>query len=116
MEVVESDVLVIGGGGAGAMAALKASDNGSKVCLVIKGGLNKCGSTPMAMGAASAVGPWHSPNDSKDIHFLDTVKGGAYLNEQKLVRVLAEEAPDRVLELERLGAFWEGQITEKTIF
>jgi fumarate reductase (CoM/CoB) subunit A len=107
MEVVESDVLVIGGGGAGAMAALKASENSAKVCIVIKGGLNKCGSTPMAMGAASAVGPWHSPNDSKDIHFMDTVKGGAYLNEQKLVRILAEEAPDRVLELERLGAFWE---------
>ena len=107
MEVVESDVLVIGGGGAGAMAALKASDNGSKVCIVVKGGLNKCGSTPMAMGAASAVGPWHSPGDSKEIHFMDTVKGGEYLNRQKLVRILVEEAPERVLELERLGAFWE---------
>jgi fumarate reductase (CoM/CoB) subunit A len=107
MEVVESDVLVIGGGGAGAMAALKASDNGAKVCIVVKGGLNKCGSTPMAMGAASAVGPWHSPEDSKEIHFMDTVKGGEYLNRQKLVRILVEEAPERVLELERLGAFWE---------
>jgi len=107
MKVIESDVLVIGGGGAGAMAALKASENSANVCIVVKGRLNKCGSTPMSMGAASAVGPWHSPKDSKDIHFMDTVKGGAYLNEQKLVRILVEEAPERVLELERLGAFWE---------
>jgi len=107
MKVIESDVLVIGGGGAGAMAAFKASENSANICIVIKGRLNKCGSTPMAMGAASAVGPWHSPKDSKDIHFMDTVKGGAYLNEQKLVRIMVEEAPERVLELERLGAFWE---------
>jgi len=107
MKVLELDVLVIGGGGAGAMAALKASEIGTKVCIVVKGKLGKCGSTPMAMGAASAVGPWHSPKDNKDIHFMDTVKGGAYLNDQRLVRILAEEAPKRVLELERLGAFWE---------
>jgi fumarate reductase (CoM/CoB) subunit A len=107
MRVIESEVLVIGGGGAGAIAALKASEGGTKVCIVVKGRLNKCGSTPMAMGAVSAVGPWHSPKDSKDIHFMDTVKGGAYLNDQKLVRILVEEAPERVLELEKLGAFWE---------
>lgn len=107
MKVIQSDVLVIGGGGAGAMAALKASENKVDVCVAIKGRLNKSGSTPMAMGAASAVGSWHSSEDSKDVHFMDTVKGGAYLNEQKLVRILVEEAPERVLELERLGAFWE---------
>ena len=107
MKVVESDVLVIGGGGAGAMAALKASESGANVCMAIKGRLNKCGATPMAMGAASGVGSWHTPGDSKQVHFMDTVKGGAYLNEQKLVRILVEEAPERILELERLGAFWE---------
>lgn len=107
MRVIESDVVIIGGGGAGAMAALKASESSKNVSLVIKGRLNKSGSTPMAMGAASGVGSWHSRGDSKQIHFTDTVKGGAYLNDQTLVRILVEEAPDRILELERLGAFWE---------
>ena len=41
------------------------------------------------------------------MHFEDTVKGGSYLNEQNLVRILVEESPKRVLELEGLGAFWE---------
>ena len=107
MKIIETDVVVIGGGGAGAMAALKAGESSKNVCLVIKGRLNKSGSTPMAMGALSGVGSWHSTGDSKQIHFIDTVKGGAYLNEQKLVRILVEEAPERILELERLGAFWE---------
>lgn len=107
MIVKETDVLVIGGGGAGAMAALKASDGRARVLMVIKGKFGKCGSTPMAMGAASAVGSWHHPDDNKEIHFRDTVKGGGYLNDQNLVRILVEEAPDRVLELERFGAIWE---------
>jgi len=105
--VKETDVLVIGGGGAGAMAALKASHARARVLMVLKGKFGKCGSTPMAMGAASAVGSWHHPDDSKEVHFQDTVKGGAYLNDQKLVRILVEEAPERVLELERFGAIWE---------
>ena len=107
MIVEETDVLVIGGGGAGAMAALKASDARAKVLMVVKGKFGKCGSTPMAMGAASAVGSWHHPDDNKEIHFRDTVKGGAYLSDQNLVRILVEEAPERVLELERFGAIWE---------
>ena len=107
MIVKETDVLVIGGGGAGAMAALKASNARAKVIMVVKGKFGKCGSTPMAMGAASAVGSWHHPEDNKEVHFRDTVKGGTYLNDQKLVRILVEEAPERVLELERFGAIWE---------
>ncbi len=82
MRVIESEVLVIGGGGAGAMAALKASEGGTKVCIVVKGRLNKCGSTPMAMGAVSAVGPWHSPKDSKDIHFMDK---GLYTTNKEVI-------------------------------
>jgi len=107
LEVIETDVLVIGGGGAGAYAAYEASKVGQTVTLVLKGFLGKSGSTPLAPGAIAAVGPWQHPQDSQDLHFLDTLKGGAFLNEQKLVRIMVEEAPKRVLELEELGAFWE---------
>lgn len=107
MEVIETDILVIGGGGAGAYAAYEASKLGQTVTLVVKGFLGRSGSTPMAPGGIAAVGPWQHPQDSQDLHFLDTLKGGAFLNEQKLVRIMVEEAPKRVLELEELGAFWE---------
>lgn len=107
MNVIETDILVIGGGGAGAYAAYEASKRGRPVVLVVKGFLGKSGSTPLAPGAIAGVGPWQHPQDSKDLHFMDTLKGGAFLNEQKLVRVMVEEAPKRILELEYLGAFWE---------
>jgi len=100
VKTVESDVLVIGGGGAGLMAAIKAECN---VVIAVKG----VGATVMAPGGVAGVGSWCKTGDSKDLHFKDTVKGGAYLNEQKLVRILVDEAPDRILELERFGAYWE---------
>ena len=107
MHIIETDVLVIGGGGAGAYAAYEASRGGQRVLVVVKGFLGKSGSTPMAPGAIAGVGPWQHPQDSKDLHFLDTLKGGAFLNEQKLARIMVEEAPKRIMELESLGAFWE---------
>jgi fumarate reductase (CoM/CoB) subunit A len=107
MKFFETDVLVIGGGGAGAMATLHAHNQGAKALLVVKGKFGRTGGTTCAMGAATAVGPWHEPEDSQQVHFEDTVKGGSYLNEQNLVRILVEDSPKRVLELERLGAFWE---------
>jgi len=107
MKFLETDVLVIGGGGAGAMSTLHAHNQGVKVTMVVKGKLGRTGGTTCAMGAATAVGPWHEPEDSQQVHLEDTIKGGSYLNEQNLVRILVEESPKRVLELERLGAFWE---------
>ena len=107
MKFFETDVLVIGGGGAGAMATLHAHNQGTKALLVVKGKFGRTGGTTCAMGAATAVGPWHEPEDSQQVHFEDTVKGGSYLNEQNLVRILVEDSPKRVLELEGLGAFWE---------
>jgi fumarate reductase (CoM/CoB) subunit A len=107
LDTVETDILVIGGGGAGAYAAYEASKRGGSITLVAKGFLGRSGSTPMALGAIAGVGPWKQPQDSKDIHFMDTLKGGAFLNEGRLVRIMVEESPKRILELEELGAFWE---------
>jgi len=107
MHSYETDVLVIGGGAAGAMASYQASKAGVKVMLALKGQPQRCGSTLMAPGAIAAVGDWHKPGDSKDLHFQDTVKGGSYMNEQKLVRILVEESPDLILEMERIGAIWQ---------
>lgn len=103
----ETDVLVIGGGGAGAMAAYAASKHGVRVAVTLKGRPQRCGSTIMAPGAIAGVGDWHLPGDSRQNHFEDTIKGGSYLGEQRLVRILVEEAPDLMLEMERIGALWQ---------
>lgn len=107
MQFVNTDVLVIGGGGAAGMAAIEAAKKVNYVAVAVKGKFGKSGATPMAVGAAAAVGPWRHPEDSKETHLKDTVKGGAFLNEDKLVRALVNEAGDRMMDLERYGAYWD---------
>lgn len=107
MQNYETDVLVVGGGAAGMMAAYEAGKQGARVLLALKGAAERCGSTVMAPGAIAGSGSWCEAGDSPDLHFADTVKGGAYLNEQSLVRKLAESAPALILELESIGALWQ---------
>ncbi len=114
MQNFETDVLIIGGGGGGAMAAYEASKYGVKVTMVLKGTPQRCGNTIMAPGAIAGVGAWHVPQDSRDIHFRDTIKGGSYMGEQTLVRIMVEESPDLIVELERIGALWQREEDGKT--
>jgi succinate dehydrogenase/fumarate reductase flavoprotein subunit len=110
----ETDVLVVGGGGGGAMTAYEASKHGASVMMVLKGRPQRCGSTITAPGAIAGVGDWRVPGDSADIHFIDTVKGGAFFGEQGLIRILVEEAGELILQLERIGALWEREEDGKT--
>ena len=107
MQSVNADVLVIGGGGAAGMAAIEAGKKTNAVAIAVKGKLGKSGATPMALGASAGVGPWRHPEDSKETHLRDTVKGGAFLNEDKLVRAMIDEAGDRLVDCERYGSYWE---------
>ena len=96
-------VLVIGSGGAGIRAALEASAYGS-VCIVSKTITGKGGCTVMAEGGINAA---INPDDCCRSHYEDTTKGGAYLNDPELVRILTEESPDRIRELVKWGACFE---------
>jgi succinate dehydrogenase/fumarate reductase flavoprotein subunit len=89
------------------MAAYEAAKQGANVLVVAKGKPQRAGATIMAPGAIAAVGEWAVPGDSTDVHFLDTVRGGSWLGEQGLVRLVVEEAPELVVELERIGALWQ---------
>lgn len=102
MRRLDVDVLVIGTGGAGLYAAIRAADAGARVIIWDKGLVGRSGSTVSGAGVA-AVGPWSMPGDSADVHFRDTVVGGSYLNDQPLVRTLVEEAPERITEMESWG-------------
>ncbi len=102
-EVVDCHVLVIGSGGAGVRAAIEAAQYGG-VVLVSKTLLGKGGCTTMAEGGFNAV---MRDEDSCGIHFEDTMKGGAYLNDPELVDILVKEAPLRMGDLVRWGAVFD---------
>lgn len=102
MQVFETDILVIGTGAAGLYAAIRAAEAGKRVTIWDKGLLGRSGGTVGGAGV-SAVGTWSDPGDSIDVHFRDTVIGGSYLSDQPLVRILTEEAHERVIEMERWG-------------
>jgi len=102
-EVVDCHVLVIGSGGAGVRAAVEASQYGDTV-LISKTIVGKGGCTTMAEGGYNAV---LREQDSCDIHFDDTIKGGAYLNDPELVTILVKEAPLRMKDLIAWGAVFD---------
>ncbi len=101
--VFETDVLVIGGGGAGAGAAILAQQNGAKVTLVTKlrfGDAN----TMMAQGGIQAA---DRPEDSPATHYLDVIGGGHFDNLPELVEALVNDAPIVIDWLEKLGVMFD---------
>jgi succinate dehydrogenase / fumarate reductase flavoprotein subunit/fumarate reductase flavoprotein subunit len=97
----------LGSGGAGLMACLHAldADPRLKVGLAVKGLAGKSGCTRMVQGGFNAV---LSADDSIDLHFADTIRGGAFLNDQELAWVLVNRAPQVIFELEaRAGCFFD---------
>lgn len=116
-EQITTDILILGTGGAGLMAALHAHwrDPAVEVTLVSKGLLGKSGCTRMVQGGYNVV---LNPRDSIQAHFEDTVRGGAFLNDQDLAWTLVNDAPRIVLELEnRIGCLFDraadGRIHQK---
>jgi len=102
------DVLVIGGGLAATMAAITAAQEGASVIMAIKGRHGQSGSSSRAGGIIAAafghVGiKGEALEDCPENHAADTLKVGCGLNSRDHVRVLAQDAPDGVRELERLG-------------
>ncbi len=97
--VLETDVAVIGSGGAGLMCALHAAaaDPRLTITIVSKGAVGRSGCTRMVQGGFNAV---LGEGDSLDAHFRDTLEGGHYLNDQELAWTLVSEAPQVIRELE----------------
>src|SRR6266550_3434385 len=102
----EHDVLVIGAGGAGLRAAIEAAAAGVSVGLVCKSLLGKA-HTVMAEGGIAAALANVDDRDSWKVHFADTMRGGQYLNNHRMAQLHAQQAPDRVKELEAWGAVFD---------
>ncbi len=105
-ETLKYDVLVIGAGAAGMRAAVAASDEGASVCLVSKSLLGKAHTVMAEGGAAAALGNADSKDNWK-VHFRDTIKGGKKLNNWRMAQIHAQQAPERIMELERWGAVFD---------
>jgi len=110
------DVVVIGAGGAGLRAAIAAHDAGARTAIVCKSLLGKA-HTVMAEGgiAAAMANLW--PEDNWEVHFRDTMRGGKMLNHWRMAQLHAQEAPERVWELEAWGALFDrtadGKISQR---
>jgi succinate dehydrogenase/fumarate reductase flavoprotein subunit len=117
VETITTDVAVIGSGGAGLMCVLHAAwaAPGLDITVISKGAVGRSGCTRMVQGGFNAV---LDPDDSLDLHFRDTLKGGAFLNDQDLAWTLVNDAPRVIQELEtRVGCFFDrradGRIHQK---
>jgi fumarate reductase flavoprotein subunit len=107
MNTLDTDVLILGAGGAGLFAALhaKKANPDLDVTIAVKGLLGKCGCTRMVQGGYNVA---LAKEDSIERHFMDTIEGGAWLNDQDLAWLLVTTAPIRIRELENeLGCFFD---------
>ena len=109
IKTITTDVLIIGSGGAGSRAAIEVDDAGLKAIIVSKGLSFRSGCTGMAEGGYNAVFKTVDKDDSIDAHIYDTLKGGSYLNDKKLVEILVNESPKRLIDLENYGALFDRQ-------
>lgn len=106
IETHQYDVLIIGAGGAGLRAAVESLSAGARTALVCKSLLGKAHTVMAEGGVAAALGNvW--PQDNWQVHFRDTMRGGKMLNNWRMAQLHAEQAPDRVLELEDWGALFD---------
>ncbi len=115
-ETHEYDVIVVGAGGAGLRAAIEASAQGVKTALVCKSLLGKAHTVMAEGGIAAAMGNIYG-EDNWQVHFRDTMRGGKMLNNWRMAQLHAQEAPERVYELERWGALFDrtadGRISQR---
>ena len=116
LEKIEYDVLVVGAGGAGLRAAIASASAGSKVGVVTKSLLGKAHTVMAEGGAAAALGN-ADDRDNWKVHFRDTMRGGKLHGEWRMAQLHAQQAPDRIRELEEWGAVFdrteEGKINQR---
>ena len=107
IKTLETDILILGSGGAGLFAALHAHQTNPNlhITIAVKGLLGKCGCTRMVQGGYNVA---LAEGDSVERHFMDTIEGGKWLCDQDLAWTLATMSVERIRELENeLGCFFD---------
>lgn len=110
------DVIVVGAGGAGLRAAIEARRAGARTAVVCKSLFGKAHTVMAEGGIAASMANVH-PQDDWKTHFRDTMRGGKFLNQWRMAELHAQEAPERVWELETWGALFDrtpdGRISQR---
>jgi succinate dehydrogenase / fumarate reductase, flavoprotein subunit len=110
------DVVVVGAGGAGLRAAIEACEQGMRTAVICKSLFGKAHTVMAEGGIAASMGNANA-NDTWQVHFRDTMRGGKFLNHWRMAELHAREAPDRVWELETWGALFDrtkdGRISQR---
>ena len=110
------NVVVVGAGGSGLRAAIEARLHGKKTAIISKSLFGKAHTVMAEGGCAAAMGNVN-PDDNWQVHFRDTLRGGKFLNNPRMAELHAQEAPDRVWELEAWGAVFDrtkdGKISQR---
>jgi succinate dehydrogenase / fumarate reductase flavoprotein subunit/fumarate reductase flavoprotein subunit len=107
IDELQGDILILGAGGAGMLAALHVTtaNPAARIVVAVKGLIGQSGCTRMVQGGYNCV---LNPADSCDKHFRDTIEGGQFLNNQELAWTLVKDSPDRIIELEnRIGCLFD---------
>ncbi|KUM88679.1 MULTISPECIES: fumarate reductase/succinate dehydrogenase flavoprotein subunit [Streptomyces] len=112
----EWDVVVVGAGGAGLRAAIEARERGARTAVICKSLFGKAHTVMAEGGIAASMGNANA-HDNWQVHFRDTMRGGKFLNQWRMAELHAQEAPDRVWELETWGALFDrtkdGRISQR---
>ena len=106
IQTIEHDVVVVGAGGAGIRAAIECANRGMNTGMISKSLLGKAHTVMAEGGMAAALGNVDS-RDNWKVHFRDTMRGGKFLNQWRMAEHHAKEAPERVRELEDMGAVFD---------
>mgnify|MGYP001302216913 CR=1 FL=1 len=111
MDLLETDILIIGAGAAGMYASISAAESNARVILCDKSLISRGGATVMAqMTVAAAIG--HQEADHWTHHLLDTIKSGQELCNENLSYLLCRNAPDRILQMRNWKTDWANNNTK----
>jgi succinate dehydrogenase / fumarate reductase flavoprotein subunit len=116
IQTIDHDVMVVGAGGAGPRAAIECSAQKLSTGVISKSLLGKAHTVMAEGGMAAAMGNVDA-RDNWKVHFRDTMRGGKFLNVWRMAELHAQQAPERVRELEEWGAVFdrtkEGLISQR---
>ncbi len=107
VQTIDTDVLVIGGGGAGLRAAIEARKHDLDVLLISKSRVGRGNNTVISGGLVAASGIGKEPNDSTEVHFRDTIAAGRFINDRKMVEIMTHGAAQQVHDLMKFGVSFE---------
>lgn len=112
---IETDVLIVGGGGGGLRAAVEAHESGARVLVLSKGIVGKSGLTQTAVTGFQVAFGYADPRDNPDVHYADSIRGGYGLADPELARIFTDGAIEAVEDIEAFGARFDREPDGKLV-